>query len=489
MSTPFTDATTNGEVQSFWTVGCAVADSYNISSLTTNPLKLESVRTIQLYTQMAYTNHSDRKLQADASLNNPYTNEKYRGFSGESESLVSWNTDRARTYSDIKSSPAADHRTPTLAISPASLGSEYHTSPRSVKHITCHYWRYGPKGCSKTSEECKYAHELRAIIADAPIHVEPGKPAVAGRNASNWQLEHSRPAMQNHGSEVQQQVDHIKAKTTQNNPHTEFEAYTPNRKTMHPPQSDSAPDSVNNPHNLDMLGIHPKMSRQSAGLSPSIGYFASGENGAFNQPFGKDATNYNPTTHYGAAVPAHHPTQQTSPGRYPQPIDHIMFENLKHEQTKMMRYKDQAIYRFASEIDLAIETMEESQKSNERDIQKLIDVTEGKVEKANLVWTQGDDESPYRGGGKFFNSNGAYQLNTHVPALAPKRKITGTYMSCYETNHDLPYELTTIAEKLAQTHNTTQHFITRLRNAKQMLGIAFENVGEQAVLPKGWIQH
>ena len=327
------------------------------------------------------------------------------------------------------------------------------------------------------------------------------EPAVAGRNASNphpvytdWQLEHSRSTIPNRGSEVQQQVDHIKAKTTQNNPHTEFEAYTPNRKTMHPPQSDSAPDSVNNPHdNLEMLGTQPKMSRQSAELSPSMIYFASRENGAFNQPFGKDPTNYNPTTHYGAAATTHQPTQETSPGRYqayrPQAIDHIMFENLRYEQTKMMRYKDQAIYRFASEIDLAIETMEESQKSNERDIQKLIDVTKGKVEKANLAWTQGDNESPYRGGSKFFNSNGAYQLNTHAPALAPKRKITGTYMSCYETNHDLPYELTTIAEKLAQTHNTTQHFITRLRNAKQMLGIAFENVGEQTVLPKGWIQH
>ena len=126
---------------------------------------------------MAYTKHSDRKSQAYASLNNPYTNEKYRGFSGESESLVSWNTDRGRTYSDDKSSPAADHLTPTLAISPASPGSEYQTSPHSVKHITCHFWdkgQKGQKGCKKTSEECKYAHEPRAIIADAPIHREPG---------------------------------------------------------------------------------------------------------------------------------------------------------------------------------------------------------------------------------------------------------------------------------------------------------------------------
>ena len=127
---------------------------------------------------MAYTNHSDRNSQADASLNNPYTNEKYRGFPAESESLVSWNTDRGRNHSDIKSSPAADHSTLTLAISPASLGSEYQTSPRSMKHTTCHYWdkgrQKGQKGCMWTSEECNYAHEPRAIVADAPIHLEPG---------------------------------------------------------------------------------------------------------------------------------------------------------------------------------------------------------------------------------------------------------------------------------------------------------------------------
>ena len=166
-----------------------------------------------------------------------------------------------------------------------------------------------------------------------------------------------------------------------------------------------------------------------------------------------------------------------------------MFENLKYEQMKMMRAKDQAIYRFAAAIDLAIQTMEESQKSNERDIQKLIDVTKGKVEKAALAWTQGDDESPYRGGGKLFNSEGSCQLNPHAPALAPKRKITGTYMLSFDTNHDLPFELTAIAANLSQTHNTAEHNITSLKNAKQILGFAFENVGEQAVLPQGWIQH
>ena len=263
---------------------------------------------------------------------------------------------------------------------------------------------------------------------------------------------------------------------------------------MHSPQSKSAPESVNNPHtNHGMLSTQPTMSRQPAELLPSVGYFASRENGAFHQPFGHDPTNYSPTTHYGAAAPGHQFTQQTSPGHHqamcPHPSDHLMFENLKFEQMKMMRAKDQAIYRFASAIDLAIQTMEESQKSNYEAIQHLMHATKVRVEKADLARSQGEDESPYRGGGKLFDSERSCQGVTHVPALASKRKITGTYMLCYDTNHDLPSELTAIAEKLTQTHQTAEHNIKRLNSAKQILGFAFENIGDQDVLPPGWIQH
>ena len=259
---------------------------------------------------------------------------------------------------------------------------------------------------------------------------------------------------------------------------------------MYPQHSISAPESANNSHiNLDVLSTQ---SRQPAELLPSVGYFASRDNGAFHHPFGKDPTNYSTTTHYGGAAPAHQSTQQTSPGHHqvycPQPIEHLMFENLKHEQMKMMRAKDQEIYRFAAAIDLTIQTMEESQKSNERNIQRLIDVTKGKIEKADMARTQGDDKFSYRGGGKLFNSEGSCQLNPHAPALAPKRKVTGTFMLCYDTNH-LPRELIAIAEKLSQTHQTAELNISRLKNAKQILGFAFENVGEQAVLPQGSIQH
>ncbi len=259
---------------------------------------------------------------------------------------------------------------------------------------------------------------------------------------------------------------------------------------MHSQHSNSAPESVHNPlTNHGMLNTQPTMSRHPANFLPSVGYFASRENAAFHQPFGQDATNYSQATHYGGDAPAHQSTQQTSPGHHqsycPQPIDHLMFENFKYEQTKMMRAKDQAIYRFASAIDFAIQTMEESQKSNEEDIQSLIDVAKVKVERADLAGNRGYNDSPYGGGGKLFDSEGSCQSVTHVPAPAPKRKITGTSMLCYDTNHDL----TAIAEKLSQTHQTAEHNITRLKNAKQILGFAFENIGEQDLLPQGWIQH
>lgn len=154
-----------------------------------------------------------------------------------------------------------------------------------------------------------------------------------------------------------------------------------------------------------------------------------------------------------------------------------------------MRAKDQAIYQFASAIDLAIKTMEESQQSNSSDIKKLMDVANTMHEKDDLARSQGDDDSSYRGGSKLFDSGSSYQRDTQVLAPAQKRKITGKHMLRYDTNYDLPYELTAIAENLSQTHMRADISIMRLKRAKQNLGFAFENIGEQDVLPEGWIQH
>ena len=127
---------------------------------------------------MAYTCHSDRKVLAEASLNNPYTNEKRRGYSNESLALVSWHTDRGRSSSDghVQISPAADHRIPTSAGSPTSATSprsKEQTPRRLVSGLTCYFWAI--KGhCKHSSEECLYAHDFTGKLAQAPVQVEEG---------------------------------------------------------------------------------------------------------------------------------------------------------------------------------------------------------------------------------------------------------------------------------------------------------------------------
>ena len=310
----------------------------------------------------------------------------------------------------------------------------------------------------------------------------------------NWKQEHSQSADPYPRSEVQQRVDHIEAKAIHNSSYGERQDNFRDFKTMHPPHSNSAPESISNPHiSHGMLSTQPSVSRQPADFQPSANYSASHEAGALHQPFGQDLTTYGPTTPYGGASFAHQSIQQTSPGHHqaycPQPVDHLVFENLRDEQMKTTRAKDQAIYQFTSAIDLAIKKMEESQQSNNSDIKKLIDAVNIMLEKDDLARSLGDDEFSYRGGGKLFDSKNSRQGDTHVLAPAQKRKTTGKHMLRYDTNYDLSYELSAIAENLAQTHNTSEHTIVRLKRAKQTLGFAFENIGRHDVLPQGWIQH
>ncbi len=127
---------------------------------------------------MAYTARSDRNMRADAFLNNPYKNENYHGSHTGPVSRVPWNTDHARSYSDVsvKSSPAADQCTPTsatLPTSPTLLRSKNQTSRPSVKALTCWYW--GMEGhCNLSDEMCLYAHHYTGKMAQAPVRVHVG---------------------------------------------------------------------------------------------------------------------------------------------------------------------------------------------------------------------------------------------------------------------------------------------------------------------------
>ena len=125
---------------------------------------------------MAYTYHSDRKVLAEASLNNFYTNEKRRGYSNESLALVPGHMDRGRSSSDghVQITPAADHRIPADSpTSATSLRSQEQTPRRLVSGLTCYFWAI--KGhCKHSSDECLYAHEITGKLAQAPVQVEEG---------------------------------------------------------------------------------------------------------------------------------------------------------------------------------------------------------------------------------------------------------------------------------------------------------------------------
>ena len=126
---------------------------------------------------MAYPYQSDRKVLAEPSLHNLYTNEKRLGHSKESLAPVPWHTDRGRSSSDghIHVSPAADKRIPIAADSPTSANSfrsKNQTPRRSVNGLTCYFWAKGH--CTHSSEECLYAHEFTGKQAQAPIQREEG---------------------------------------------------------------------------------------------------------------------------------------------------------------------------------------------------------------------------------------------------------------------------------------------------------------------------
>ncbi|MCJ1404998.1 hypothetical protein MMC11_008224 [Xylographa trunciseda] len=87
---------------------------------------------------------------------------------------------RAPKYSgnNAKISPFSAAPMSILMKTPSSA----HDQPKSVKHLTCFYWhKYGK--CNKADEACLYAHFNTGQYAEEPMHMAPGLPAVAGRNA------------------------------------------------------------------------------------------------------------------------------------------------------------------------------------------------------------------------------------------------------------------------------------------------------------------
>ncbi|KAL8732254.1 MAG: hypothetical protein Q9166_002826 [cf. Caloplaca sp. 2 TL-2023] len=136
----------------------------------------------------------------------------------------------AHRGNDVQTPPSR-HSKPSESVEGSMAGSPH---GKMMKHLTCYYWAaFG--NCKHKEENCFYSHRHEGCdgVASKPIHKEPGKPAVAGKNANkeepeyvNWERVHAltnppAPKAPLH-PKVQEQLKAIKKKhdvPLSNDPH------------------------------------------------------------------------------------------------------------------------------------------------------------------------------------------------------------------------------------------------------------------------------
>ncbi|KAF6225514.1 hypothetical protein HO133_009514 [Letharia lupina] len=122
-----------------------------------------------------------------------------------------------------------------LANSPSPRGQISASQPKSVKHLTCWYW--ANKGCRLPDHVCLYSHFDTGRLAEPPVQIQRGRPAVAGKNATNprpvykdWKGHHRSQSAAVVGPQIQKQIEHIYAKA----------GHPSNPTTVIPKQSETA---------------------------------------------------------------------------------------------------------------------------------------------------------------------------------------------------------------------------------------------------------
>ncbi|KAG7009547.1 hypothetical protein G7Y79_00002g006620 [Physcia stellaris] len=100
------------------------------------------------------------------------------------QTAVSLSTAGSGSGSKVRS-PAVVQAAGTKGVSPFFTSPDSESkSKKSVKHLECAYF-FGSEGCKWTAEACLYAHYRTGIRASTPVTIEPGRPPVAGKNATN----------------------------------------------------------------------------------------------------------------------------------------------------------------------------------------------------------------------------------------------------------------------------------------------------------------
>ncbi|KAK3702215.1 hypothetical protein LTR37_015047 [Vermiconidia calcicola] len=85
--------------------------------------------------------------------------------------LANWRGPQPRTLHNMQAQAATF--TPTVTVLPKNFSQP----------LTCFYWHtYG--WCTKSDDQCSYAHHDTGVVASAPLALGNGKRSLAGRNAS-----------------------------------------------------------------------------------------------------------------------------------------------------------------------------------------------------------------------------------------------------------------------------------------------------------------
>ncbi|KAM0804223.1 hypothetical protein BDR22DRAFT_655108 [Usnea florida] len=182
--------------------------------------------------------------------------------------------------------------------------------PKSVKHLTCWYWAKGR--CRLADDQCLYSHFNTGKLAAAPMQLQAGLRAVAGRNATISQpgpresKRHHRARLAVGDPQIDKQLERIRAKAKQLPTRTAVKAQQPPTSSMVSEERSSfaRPFDFNQPHPDDYMCPAPGDSYRNL----SIGI------GASNQPV-QGPFDRSPHQFSGSFVPsssaAYYPSRST----------------------------------------------------------------------------------------------------------------------------------------------------------------------------------
>ena len=260
--------------------------------------------------------------------------------------------------------------------------------------------------------------------------------------------------------------------------------------------------------NHDFLGGSPTLSapRKPAPLSPEFGYSSVHHAVGTSQH-----ARTNSDEQHTSIPPPQQPKQPSHPGRQmicPRPLDHLKAAGINHEfsqTTQMMAVKDKAICQLAQALDTAIENMELQQQGAAKEIQTLLKLAKYQLAKEGrgedfvvnstltllpffkLLHRYSYNLIKGNGHGVHLNPNGTFNGYASAQVSAHNGMGNGNSHPRNPNIPDFASKATGVGDNLMHMMQREKRCIDHLKAAKENVGNNMENLGEEGVLPKGWL--